>query len=738
MKQLFPLYIFLLLTNLTALAVEKQHLTVNEGLPSNEVRQVIELPNGQILVNCEGTFALFNGSRFVPMMCNRQLTYKLPFYTSGYAHLFQSDTLLWLRDFYRVYLLDNRTRTFRYDIADRLTDNTLKKFIEDQFGTDEITPEQRTAAESANLSVFNLTMGCTDRQGGMWLGTRDNGIFYLPPARQKAEVVTGNDSLARLARGYVDSKGKLWICNTQGVDCYENNRLSMHYDQNNVSGLVHSSVRFVCELHDKRLLLCNMNNCLGYFTPEKRDFQLLNTKLKSLNDHRIIVGACPLPQDNHVIIYTQNGAFILNTDSNTLSPFTATKEIEQYSDKYNCMLLDQQQHLWIGTQNGLFHVQGDSCQRITGLKNNCIRSLVEDNEGSLWVGTSSGISRIQQYSVTNFGLTDGIPSASMLERCAYQTTDGRIVFAQGGTLVIFRPEWFQYQENHTCTIQIVGMEVCGQEVFNPPSSILNLPYNKNYIRLQLSALNYATPEHTHYRYRLSDLDSDWIYSSDGSGTCMAIYNALPPGHYTFKAQAAISGSKWGTLLQKTIIIHPPLWLTWWAKLLYIFLIVASTGYTIHLYLKRRKTKMELENDERVNRLFELRKEARHQFAENINIDVTKISMNIEEEKLMQNLLKAIETHIDNEGYNVDQLASDVFISRTNLYKKIQNMLGITPTDFIRNVRLKRAAQLLATTQLTVKEISVSVGFATSRNFSTQFKKMFGVLPSDYRDGKNKI
>ena len=85
------------------------------------------------------------------------------------------------------------------------------------------------------------------------------------------------------------------------------------------------------------------------------------------------------------------------------------------------------------------------------------------------------------------------------------------------------------------------------------------------------------------------------------------------------------------------------------------------------------------------------------------------------------------------------LARDIAMSRTNLYKKVQNMLGITPTDFIRNVRMKRAATLLADTSMTISEIAARVGFATPRNFSAQFKKMFGLLPSEYRQEKsNKV
>ncbi len=146
--------------------------------------------------------------------------------------------------------------------------------------------------------------------------------------------------------------------------------------------------------------------------------------------------------------------------------------------------------------------------------------------------------------------------------------------------------------------------------------------------------------------------------------------------------------------------------------------------------------MERENDARVNHLFELREEARHQFAENTQINPEKIAINAEEEKLMSRLLAAVEEHLDDTEYNVDQLARDVALSRTSLYIKLRNMLGISPADFIRNVRLKRAAQLLAASAASVSEISERVGFATPRNFSVSFKKMFGVLPSEYKTPGN--
>jgi len=62
------------------------------------------------------------------------------------------------------------------------------------------------------------------------------------------------------------------------------------------------------------------------------------------------------------------------------------------------------------------------------------------------------------------------------------------------------------------------------------------------------------------------------------------------------------------------------------------------------------------------------------------------------------------------------------------------MLGITPNEFLRNVRLKHAARLLAETGEPVNQISLMVGFQTPRYFSQCFRQMFGVTPSEYRSG----
>ena len=225
-------------------------------------------------------------------------------------------------------------------------------------------------------------------------------------------------------------------------------------------------------------------------------------------------------------------------------------------------------------------------------------------------------------------------------------------------------------------------------------------------------------------------------SSDGSGQATATYTALPPGSYRFEVQASTLGTgAWGGSTITEIEIRPPLWLTWWAKTLYVLLTLGVATLLIHLYLKKRRLQIERKNEERVNQLFELRDAARHQFARSVNIEPEKITANKEEEQLVETMMKAIAQHMDDIDYTIDQLASDVGMSRASLYKKMQQMLGITPNDFLRNVRLKHAARLLAETSYPVNQVSLMVGFQTSRYFSQCFRQLFGVTPTEYRQGR---
>lgn len=108
-----------------------------------------------------------------------------------------------------------------------------------------------------------------------------------------------------------------------------------------------------------------------------------------------------------------------------------------------------------------------------------------------------------------------------------------------------------------------------------------------------------------------------------------------------------------------------------------------------------------------------------------------------DEKLIENAIKYVEANMARPDLSVEELSHELGMSRVHLYKKLLQITGKTPIEFIRIIRLKRAAQLLRESQQNVSEVAYQVGFNNPKYFSKYFKDEFGVLPSVYQEKEGK-
>ncbi|WP_235295864.1 two-component regulator propeller domain-containing protein [Portibacter marinus] len=102
-----------------------------------------------------------------------------------------------------------------------------------------------------------------------------------------------------------------------------------------------------------------------------------------------------------------------------------------------------------------------------------------------------------------------------------------------------------------------------------------------------------------------------------------------------------------------------------------------------------------------------------------------------DEQFLQNLLKLVETNIDNPEFKIEQFAHELAVSRALLFTKIKAMTDMTPKNFLKSFRMKRAIQLLETGKLNVHEVAFMVGYKDPKYFSKVFQKEFGKNPSEY-------
>ena len=134
---------------------------------------------------------------------------------------------------------------------------------------------------------------------------------------------------------------------------------------------------------------------------------------------------------------------------------------------------------------------------------------------------------------------------------------------------------------------------------------------------------------------------------------------------------------------------------------------------------------------RVRNTIQSRQEARDKFARVLNFDPKEISITSADEHFLETALQTVEQHIGNYDFNVIQFASELAVSRPLLFTKLKALTGQTPNNFIKTIRLKRAAQLLKTQKLNVSEVAYQVGFKDPKYFRKCFREKFDEVPSAF-------
>ena len=163
---------------------------------------------------------------------------------------------------------------------------------------------------------------------------------------------------------------------------------------------------------------------------------------------------------------------------------------------------------------------------------------------------------------------------------------------------------------------------------------------------------------------------------------------------------------------------------WWQTergILYVVLAVVVVSVASGLYLKRRQRK-DVTDDCSINRCQQVEQESVQD----------KEPTDVEEPELVQKVRALMELYMEDGGYGVEQLANDLCMERTGLYKKLTALTGTTPVSFMRSIRLQKSVALLKEGTLTVNDIAERTGFGSPSYFTKCFKKEYGVLPSEYK------
>jgi DNA-binding response OmpR family regulator len=134
---------------------------------------------------------------------------------------------------------------------------------------------------------------------------------------------------------------------------------------------------------------------------------------------------------------------------------------------------------------------------------------------------------------------------------------------------------------------------------------------------------------------------------------------------------------------------------------------------------------------RIHNVLENLGKIKAEFGKNETVGLKELTISKIDEEFMNTVLDLLNQNLDNADFDIDCFSKSLGVSSSQLYRKMKGVAGVSPNEFIRTYRLRKAAKMITETNLSISEIAYKVGFNDSLYFSKCFKKQFGTSPSKY-------
>ena len=394
-----------------------------------------------------------------------------------------------------------------------------------------------------------------DKDKNIWFGTYVNGMFMYNRKTNQFEPPIPFDHVTTFVQ---DKNGVLWI-GTNGSGIY-------------------------------RLDAENKKAVKQYMYKGDQDW---NNQLASNWIYDMIIDA-----SGKIWVGTSNGVSLLDHGKEVFTNFFLT-ENRQNSNLIYTLNEDHAGNIWVGSFFGLYRIEAETREikhftTSEGLPDNMINGIVEDENHLLWLSTGKGLCRFNPETgdILNLYVEDGIQSNEFRRGSYFKGKKDRLYFGGINGLTTFYPSDLTYKNT------LLGLAFSHLLIYNTPvmvgkkgvltktldeSESIRLKYNQRDFTFTFAALEYGMPQRVQYYTLMENFSDQWrLANSRGRSVT---YTNLNPGNYVFKVKATLDGNHF---LERRIqvIIDPPFWLSIWAKMIYLFLLLAIL-YAIYAYLARK-------------------------------------------------------------------------------------------------------------------------------------------------------
>lgn len=409
------------------------------------------------------------------------------------------------------------------------------------------------------------------------------------------------------------------------------------------------------------------------------------------------------------------------------------------------IFVHDERYIDIATDGGglyVYDLHTGQCRQFTtkdGLPSNTVASITQDDMGRLWFATDRGLSFAYADSldkIINVNYLYGLQCEYTYD-AAIRLKNGNLLFGSETGAVMVNPANVK-NHNYKAQLRIKGVSCNDNDSEQFRLKVakmlsdgeLKLSYSQRIFELYFESINLRYQFDIAYQYKVGK--GSW---SPVTPQQYIRFVNLEPGTHSLTVRA-VSKANMITLGEQTLLITVcrPWWNSWWMRCIYISLISllfygAWWTYGLHTRYMRLVVKtLEQESEDITVTSQPAQKRVEAKPAPTADSEIQPTDQN---PAFVDTVTKHLLNHISDSEFTIDRLCREMAMSRTMFYVKLKSYTGKSPQEFIRVVRLERAAMLLRTGE-SVGNVAEKVGFDNAKYFSTAFKKYFGVSPSKYK------